>query len=568
MTVPYSRLYRIFLFRVVDTDLLSAGGDTSRLLGQLAVVPVLLGVGFTFGAMGFSQSGRSHEDNLIAAWGLEHALIATTMLLTGLFTVLSWESTFPDLRDIMVLGPLPVDPKTLFFAKLAALGSAQATVIAALNALPGLAWPLAMAPPSRNLLDLILMPEMYRAFFAFWATMLGAGGFVFLSVAAAQGILAQLMTRRVYLRVSAWLQLLSFCLFLSMYFVQPVAPTITALSADVNQMVLRWLPSYWFLGLFQCLNGSMHPVMEPLVIRAAVGLSLAAGVAVITNLLTYRRRLRQVVEEPELVPGGAKRSWSPEFGFGTVNAIFQFAWRTVSRSRQHRLLLAFYVGAGLSTVVLLIKTGAGRGMLSPLQQARTAFASVIVVTAWIVGVRVIASLPVSLKANWAFRITQIAQAEKYFAAARRCMLTLALVPSITVSAAVFLLIWPWQDAVRHMVVLAQWCIATAYASLWGFHKIPFTCSFRPGKSAIHMRLLGVVAAVVLLGKGASYEQQILQRGNEFTRLIAVLGLIALGARYLALSWQDAKEPIVEFEDKESPQVQSLGLYRDGVMPGD
>ena len=131
--MAFKRLYHVFLYRVVDTELLSAGSDTSKLLGQLAVMPILVGVAFGFSALGLGQPGRSYQNMLISAWGLEHALIATTMLLTGLFTVLSWESTFPDLRDIMVLGPLPVESSSLFFAKLAALGAAQATVIAAIT---------------------------------------------------------------------------------------------------------------------------------------------------------------------------------------------------------------------------------------------------------------------------------------------------------------------------------------------------------------------------------------------------------------------------------------------------
>jgi len=564
MTVRFERLYRIFLYRVVDTELLSAGSDTSRLLGQLAVVPVLFGVGFAFGALGLDQANRSHQDTLISAWGLEHALIATTMLFTGLFTVLSWESTFPDLRDIMVLGPLPIEPRSLFFAKLTALGAAQATVIAALNLLPGLAWPLALAPPSRNLLDLILMPQLYRSLVAFWVTMFAAGGFVFLSVLAAQGILAQLMPRRIFLRVSAWLQLLSFCLFLSMHFLQPVLTTVAALSAESNQHLLSALPVYWFLGVFQYLNGSVHPVMEPLAARGALGLVIAGGVAVILNLLTYRRRLRQIVEEPELVPG-ATSPWSPMFGSNVSNAIFQFATRTVLRSRQHRLLLAFYVGTGLSTVVLLIQTGVGRGMLSPLQQARTAFASAIIVAAWIVGVRVVCSLPVSLKANWVFRITQISPAASYFAAARYAVLALALMPAMILSSAVFISIWPWENAVRHLLVLTLWSVIVACSSLRGFRKIPFTCSFQPGKSGIHMRLLGVVAAVLVLGKATAYEQKVLQNDVQFMRVVILLALLAFGAGCLALSNRRDGEAIVEFEDEQDPTLQSLGLYRDGVM---
>src|SRR5450755_1694341 len=82
---------------------------------------------------------------MAGAWTVEHFLIATTMLVVGLFAVLSWESTFPDKRDILVLGPLPVRASTVFLAKVAAVASALGITLVALHGLAGIAWPLALA---------------------------------------------------------------------------------------------------------------------------------------------------------------------------------------------------------------------------------------------------------------------------------------------------------------------------------------------------------------------------------------------------------------------------------------
>src|SRR5512135_687020 len=79
---------------------------------------------------------------VVSSWTMEHFLIATTMLAVGVFAVLSWESTFPDRRDVMVLGPLPVRGRTLFLAKVAAVGTALGLTVAALHSVAGLAWPL------------------------------------------------------------------------------------------------------------------------------------------------------------------------------------------------------------------------------------------------------------------------------------------------------------------------------------------------------------------------------------------------------------------------------------------
>jgi hypothetical protein len=564
MNIPFRTIYRIFLFRVVDTDLLSPGGDITRLIGQIAVIPILLGIGFTFGTMGLGGVRGPRSEMLIAAWGLEHALIATTILLTGLFSILSWESAYPDFKDVMVLGTLPVTPQTLYLAKIAALGSAQATVVAALCVLPALTWPLAMAPPSRSLLDLVFMPEVVQTFFAFWITMFGAGAFSVFSVTAMQGVLAHVMPRYRYLQVSAWLQLLFFCGLLAAYFVQPVAPNVTALAHPANRTILQWSPSYWFLGLFQFLNGSMHPVMRPLLELAVFGLCTVAALSFLTNGLWYRRRLRQIVEQPELQPSSARGAWTPKLGEGAGNAIFQFIYRTLSRGRQHRLLLALYVGVALSTVILLIKTGAGRGVLSPLQQARTSLASVLVVTAWVLGLRAVAGLPVSLKANWIFRITQLRPAQYYYLAARRSLQAVALVPSIALAPIMFFSLWPWQQALIHLVALSLWCIAITNFALLSNRSIPFTCSLRPGSSAMHLRLLVAVGAIVALGKATAYEQRALQSLHDSGLMLTALGLLALASRFTLLNRHFEDSSIVEFEDIEPPAIQSLGLPRDAL----
>jgi hypothetical protein len=57
------------------------------------------------------------------------------------------------------------------------------------------------------------------------------------------------------------------------YFLEPSLETIGALSSQENQRLLGWLPSYWFFGLFQKLNGSMEMAFAPLATHAWIGLS-------------------------------------------------------------------------------------------------------------------------------------------------------------------------------------------------------------------------------------------------------------------------------------------------------
>lgn len=102
-------LYRQFLFRMVDLELLSqaAQGDISGLLGRFAALLLFVslwlgGIVIYLGSLAMPPFLR-----LIAVLAMEHFLIATTMLVVGLFAVVSWDSMFPDRRDVLILSPLP-----------------------------------------------------------------------------------------------------------------------------------------------------------------------------------------------------------------------------------------------------------------------------------------------------------------------------------------------------------------------------------------------------------------------------------------------------------------------------
>ena len=86
--------------------------------------------------------------------------------------------------------------------------------------------------------------------------MFAAGAFILLLVLSVQG-LAQLLPRQWFLRISAILQMAFFCLLLTVYFLQPGFSSVESLAE--NQKLLSWLPSYWFFGLFQELNGTAPP---------------------------------------------------------------------------------------------------------------------------------------------------------------------------------------------------------------------------------------------------------------------------------------------------------------------
>jgi hypothetical protein len=560
-------LYREFLFRMVDLELLSASarGDISKLLGQFAALLIFLNSWLGLATVGFGDSQTPQAVLVVSAWGMEHFLIATTMLVVGLFAVVSWESTFPDRRDVLVLAPLPVRARTLFLAKAAAVATSLGLTVIACNAFTGLTVPLALAPASSNLLDLILSPARYRLFAAYWITMISAGGFIFCSVLGVQGLAAQLLPRSQFLRLSALLQMGAFCLFLSVYFLQPSLATPEALTATQNQRLLAWLPSYWFLGLFQELSGFTHAAMVPLARRALTGLSIAVLGTAMAYALSYFRTLRKIVEQPDIVAGSRGLHWLPPFGNSLETAVVQFSVRTLLRSRQHRMMLAFYLGIGFAIVILFMKTPRAHHQLLA-DNAPLLLSSVVIMCVWVVGTRVVFSMPLDLRANWIFRITQVHGAPEYLAAIRRPLFVLAVTPVWAASAGLFLSIWPWLRACGHLAVLGLWGVILSYVCLHGFQKLPFTCSYLPGKSYFHMTFLAALGLMFLILKAVEFERSALEDPASYAKALVILVIAAACARWRTVAKANSEGTALQFEEEPPAEVLVLGLNRDGTLP--
>jgi hypothetical protein len=115
------------------------------------------------------------------------------------------------------------------------------------------------------------------------------------------------------------------------------------------------------------------------------------------------------------------------------------------------------------------------------------------------------------------------------------------------------------------VVLGLIGMLLADICLHGFRKIPFTCSYLPGKSQVHMVFLGAVALMWAVLLSVKYEQQALEKPRGMATMLALFGLAAVGIRLGTAALADFEEEL-QFEEAPSPAVLELGLHRDGVMP--
>lgn len=547
-------LYSVFLLRVIDLDLLASDGDPTRLMGQFASVFATISFFCTF-PVPYLIIGRKPIP-VAAAYMFEHFLIETTMTIAGLIAVLSWDSAFPDRRDMLVLGPLPVRSSTLFLSKLVALFAAPALAMFSFNLFAGFGWPLVFAVGVGGEFSLL------RTFPAYWLTTFAAGTFFVFTVLAVQGLAANLLPRQLFLRLSDLLQAASLCLLLTVYFLGPSLNSPTALAALANQRILQWLPSYWFLGFFNQLNGSMRPELVPLAHRAWTAFALSAAGALAALLLSYFRMLSRIVEQPDILPAARSRSFAFGGLLGTSlsSVITLFSLRTLLRSRQHRMILSFYVGIGLTVVLGFIHTKFV-GLTPSAKTLSTTFllSSILTVSLTILALRVVVAIPISLKANWIFRATQVRPAHRYHHAVRTSLLLIGVLPVLLALSTALFAHYPPLQIIGHIVLMALLGAIIVEFCLFTFPKISFACSYLPGKAKLHFVFwVALLASIFWLKDAASFEDRILNNAQAFVLMVVTLALVA-AALHLIASMRARQIRQLVFEEDELPEIVSLKL---------
>jgi hypothetical protein len=555
-------LYRDFLSRLIDPDLLSAGGDARNLLvifaALLAAFSFLLSV-YRVPAYGLSTLPR--RTLLVAAWGDQEFLIAFTMAVCGMFAVLAWNAVYPERRDALVLGPLALRGRTILRAKTAAIATALGLTIVAVNVFTGLSYPFVVIPPGAGAFGAL------RAMGAYWLTMLGAGMFPFCSLLALQGIASQLLPRGLFPRLSAFLQVAAFFAVLGVFLLTPPLATPVGLTRPENQRLLAFLPSLWFLGLFQELNGSLHPAFRALAVRAVLALSASSLVAGVTYGCGWTHHMRRVIEQPDIVPSGRQRA-SGRFMAHLVRiaaprplhrAIVLFTARTLARSRQHRLLMALYVGIGLALAVVYAKgLPAWRTVSVPLLAV-----SVVLLVFMVVGMRAAFSLPIALASNWIFRVTAVHRPAAYFSAVRLALYAFAFAPVWIASGALYLALWPGRPAAEHLLLLAAGGVFLIEWSMYRFRKIPFACSYLPGRSGLRMRMGAYAIGFLFIADvGMRLEAWTLEKTARFAALAGLLLIGALWSRRRTAEFARAAGLGVQFEELPPAETLVLNLGRE------
>lgn len=504
----------------------------------------------------------AHLSSLPAPGPYQFAFRADELLLINLFlsaiglvVAIRWQALFPNLRDYQVLGTLPLRPRQIFQAKFLALLVVMTAATIVLDTVPALTFPMLTASRwqiNPSLADHLKVQAL---------TLAGGTYFLLFALLAVQGLLLNLLPPRQFARVTGYLQgLLVAAMLLSI-----------VLSFSIDTRFLRiatgpdlapWLPPIWFLGLHQYLLGDPDLAMAVLAHRAQWGLVIAAALAVASYAVSYQRHRKLLVEGSR---GSARgdRKWTGRLLEGIVpnprqQAILVFLSKTLVRSSQHRMLLMGYGGFGLA----ILLTGILGLQEAVAQSNRTAacfvYAHVILLTFLLIGLRHLFTIPVELKANWTFQITERQGRVEWMRAVDGFLLFWGAVWMLAVPFPLEAMLLGWR-AVAEVVLFAAFGLVCYEWVFTDWQKLPFTCSHLPGKIPAWILTLYAVGILGALPIVNGLLLVSLSHPIVYSVLLALLVAIWLGiysARRLGFG-----ELRLVYDDVPDPAVHGLNLLR-------
>lgn len=563
---PWYRLTVHFFLELFDFGVLSESGSDAFRRVLIGIVAVMLTSGLFLVRMYMGKYAALSEiftrrgPYTLAVLGDDALTIALPMLAVAVVTLLVSHSLFPGDTDFRVLLPLPISRRVIFFSKLLALVLfASLFIVAAHAATTPLVVTMSLSRWSEQ--------GLVRRIVAYALASVAASMFAVLAVAATNGLLLMCVPRSRVQAVSIALRSAMLCgLVLSL----PLAarlPTIGPLVANGSRL-LYLAPPVWFLGVERLLLGAATPYFTRLAQVAAAAFVAALATTVASYTFLYRR-FDRVVLRPAHAPDRSRRRRAkfllrlderrPAFA-----AISHFTRATLARSPLHQGVLVAIAACGGGLVInSLLGAAATRPPRSPNEALIGAamWAPFALVFAMNLAARAALVLPIEPRANWVFRTTEEDDARGgQLSAVVHAVVWLGVVlPLLALFPIEWIVLGPRAIQCTSIAFFCGLVLVELHMGEW--RRIPFTCSYMPGKQFIgHTAIIGFAAFVTFTTVGYGLVRYSVEHPTGWLVVMGLLAATVLHRRRRRL-WMWRQAALV-FEDVLPNEVEPLRLSSD------
>ncbi|UCC40580.1 MAG: hypothetical protein JSV96_03800 [Candidatus Aminicenantes bacterium] len=429
------------------------------------------------------------------SWVDKCYLISFFMIVMGFITVLEWDVIFPDSRDFSNLMPLPIKLRTLFSAKFTSLCLFVGLFALGMNSLSTLVFWYYL--PQWHSTSLIYG---LRFIFAHLTSVFAANFFIFFVSVFLIGSLMTLFGYKIFSRISIYLRAVLMIVFVFLLFLFITAPTYVSqffssfiALKESNSLFLYLFPPMWFVGLYETLLGNRDPLFSALSNYSLLAIITPAIAFFIAAFFGYRRYLKKIHEVRAKSVRLFKIKTTLIGIFDSIflsnpvqRAVFYFFGRTIRRSIFHKMRLITYMAISSGMVLILLTT-----LIDDYNNFflinRTLLSVPLILTFFLlVGMRSIVNIPVSLEANWIFRLTQRRDKRHYFSGLKKGVFFYTLNPLFAVLFVIYLFLWGGETAFLHCLYGLVVSVFLMEVLFQNYHKIPFACSYLPGKAKMHI----------------------------------------------------------------------------------
>ena len=534
-------LARTFFARLFESELIPPGiGHVRVVISLIAffaapnyILPLLLMKKYVWiGPPDLLRSAMAQDRTLA---------LLLTMTATAFISLVIWENIFPDRRDSRILGVLPLRARSFVIARLFAIVALFALVFLLPTALGSIGFGI--------IGSMTHLPEGFSGVAAaHFTTLAAAQGLVFFGIVTIQCALMSVAGPSAAHRLAVVLQMVIIIAVLQMPMVLPAGasfaldPSGSPLWASTASA--RLLPPLWFLSLYQSIVGDGYPATLHLT-RTAALLGIGTPVLALAFYAASYRRLTRLAIEGRPEPPRRRTPWMAR-GLSSLStllttaaegaAVCAFTLRTAARSRQHRMLLAVWIGVAIALTISAALPVLVRFGWTALDRPREALLVGPLIFAALVqtGMRSLFAIPVEIRANWAIRMAETPKRAATLDGASAALIISGVLPAALLALFSGTLLWGAKVGLMHALFTGIVAFTLSQALMLRVDRIPFTCTYSPGGAKIGKLwpLYLTIFSALTYGMAAAEAGMLRRQGPGFIKAVLFMIVVAAVLRWL------------------------------------
>jgi len=478
------------------------------------------------------------------SWIERCVFITFCMLIMSFVAILEWDLMVPDERDHANLSPLPIKTSTIFLSKFASLCLFVGLFAISINAISTLSF-IFILPQAKSLGLLSIL----KYGIAHITTMFLVCLFSFLSNVFFIGILINFVGYKIFRRISLYIRtffiivyVLLFLAFLrlllygweNLFFLEKFITNQTSI-----RTIGKYFPPLWFTDLYESLLGNtkipFHGSSKYVLISIGIliiGFFISTGIqykSFLKKIDSSKTKNRFLKKVQSILTG----AFDTIFLRNSIQcSIYYFYKKTLKSSMYHKMRVASFVALGIGIIPFQLAfneilpktlTGINKTMLSiPL----------IIYSFLLLGLRGVINIPINLEANWIFQLTEGKNTRHYFLGLKKAILFNNIIPLFIFFYIFYSILWDHITAFNHCIFGLVLAVLIMEILLINYSKIPFACSYLPGKEKMQfLWLFYLIIFIIYINVITQVELILLKNPPNLFIYFLVIFIIILSIRF-------------------------------------